>query len=71
MTGPESGVRYIISTLLSPKYSRDGLEFITFKFDYRRYLKIASNYSFALRFSTGTSLGQNSQDFLCLNRKCC
>ena len=63
MTGPERGARSMVSTLLSPKYSNNGMEFITFKFDYRRYFKIANNYSFAARFSAGTSLGRDTQDF--------
>jgi dipeptidyl aminopeptidase/acylaminoacyl peptidase len=63
MTGPENGVRYMLSTLVSPKYSVDGMEFYTFKMDYRRYLKIATNYSFAFRLAAGTSLGHDAQDF--------
>jgi Tol biopolymer transport system component len=63
MTGPANGVRYSLSALISPRYSSDGLEFQTFKFDYRRYFKIATNYSFAMRFAGGASLGRDAQDF--------
>ncbi len=64
MTGPSHGRRYSFSILVSPKYSPDGLEFQTFKFDYRQYVQIARNYSLAFRVNGGTSMGRNPQTFI-------
>ena len=64
MTGPSHGRRYSFSVLVSPKYSKDGLEFQTFKFDYRQYVHIARNYSLAFRVNAGTSMGRNPQTFI-------
>jgi Tol biopolymer transport system component len=63
MTGPADGRRYSLSLLVSPKYSENGLDFQTFKVDYRQYIKIAENYSLAFRFNGGTSQGRNPQTF--------
>ena len=64
MTGPSHGRRYSLSYLLSPKYSKEGLEFQTIKFDYRQYVHIARNYSLAFRVNAGASVGKNPQTFI-------
>ncbi|MBN1896086.1 PD40 domain-containing protein [bacterium] len=64
-TGPVNGKRSNISLTYSPLISRSrGIEFWTVKGDYRRYYRIARDYSMALRLSGGYSGGRNPQRFL-------
>jgi Tol biopolymer transport system component len=63
MTGPENGVRYSITGRLSPKYVKQGMDFQTVTADYRRYFRLARNYSFAFRLNGGVSAGDNPQQF--------
>jgi len=63
MTGPKHGTRASFSVLVSPKYTSNSLEFSTFKVDYRKYIKLFSDYSLAFRINAGTSLGRNAQRF--------
>jgi outer membrane protein assembly factor BamA len=62
-TGPQKGTRAAISALFSPKYNKNSLDFQTFTFDYRKYLKLTNYYNFAFRFYAGTSQGENPQTF--------
>jgi len=63
MTGPQSGRRASITTLISPKYGDNSLDFKTLKVDYRKYFKLADNYSLAFRLHAGGSIGENPQKF--------
>jgi Tol biopolymer transport system component len=60
---PEKGSRYYLTTLLSPNLGDESSEFFTLIGDFRKYFKIADNYSFAVRFNGGTSFGKNPQRF--------
>ena len=62
-TGPVSGSRYSVSTLLSPKIGANSRDFRTLKFDYRRYFMINRDYQFAVRVAGGASFGANAQQF--------
>jgi len=62
-TGPMDGSRSSISVAFSPKYNDDGLDFQTFKADFRKYVPVARGYSFAFRLYAGTSRGNNPQSF--------
>lgn len=64
MTGPSNGRRFSVAMIVSPRYTKDGLEFQTVKFDYRQYVYIARNYSLAFRFNGGSSMGANPQMFI-------
>jgi Tol biopolymer transport system component len=63
MTGPENGVRYSLTGRISPKYSAQGMDFQTVEADYRRYIRLAKNYSLAFRLNGGVSTGKNPQQF--------
>ncbi len=60
---PVDGSRYIITLRSSFKYNKDGRDFQTIKFDYRRYFKLGAQYSFAFRATAGASFGKNAQQF--------
>ncbi|MBN1351264.1 PD40 domain-containing protein [candidate division KSB1 bacterium] len=61
--GPVNGGRSSIGVHYSPKINNDGLEFITFKADWRKYFKISNEYSFMTRFAGGFSEGEHKQNF--------
>ncbi len=63
MTGPENGVRYSLTGRISPKYLKKGMDFRTVTADYRRYFRLARNYSLAFRLNGGVSAGSNPQQF--------
>jgi hypothetical protein len=63
VTAPNNGTRYNISAMVSPKIGTDALDFKTFTFDYRTYMKFWKDYSFVMRWSGGASLGANPQRF--------
>jgi len=63
MTGPENGLRYSLTARMSPEYSKQGLGFQTVTGDYRRYIRLAQNYSLAFRLNAGMSTGKNPQSF--------
>ncbi|MBN1633859.1 MAG: PD40 domain-containing protein [Ignavibacteria bacterium] len=60
---PIKGSRFNITTLGSPPLGSNGIEFISLLGDFRKYFKIADDYSFALRFAGGASFGKNPQRF--------
>lgn len=62
-TGPWDGSRYSITATYSPKYSRYSRDFKTLQVDYRKYLMINRDYSFAFRLAAGASFGENAQQF--------
>ncbi len=57
--GPISGRRARLEVEGSPK----GLEYFTVQGDYRKYLRVLDNYTFAFRASGGTSWGRNRTRF--------
>ncbi len=61
---PSNGERYYLSFYASPKLGSNGIQFLTGIFDYRKYFRLWSDYSFALRFTAGGSTGQNKQRFM-------
>jgi Tol biopolymer transport system component len=63
MTGPENGLRYSLTARVSPKYTKQGLDFQTVMGDFRRYIRLAQNYSLAFRLNAGASLGKDPQQF--------
>ncbi len=62
-TGPVDGTRYALSLTASPKYESNSREFTTFALDYRKYMMLNRDYSFAFRFSGGASEGADPQLF--------
>ena len=64
LIAPANGERYNISLLASPKIGNDALGFTTVTLDYRNYLRLGRNYSFAFRVAGGGSFGQDPQRFI-------
>jgi outer membrane protein assembly factor BamA len=62
-TSPIKGTRYNLTTLGTPKLSNDGVGFASVIGDFRHYFKIADDYSFAFRLTSGASFGPNPQRF--------
>jgi Tol biopolymer transport system component len=62
-TGPANGARYAIGVTYSPQLGKEGIEFTTVRADWRRYLRLGQNYSFALRTAGGASFGKHPQKF--------
>lgn len=63
MTGPSNGARTALSLITSPLDYLNSIDFRTVKLDYRRYLKFAREYTFAIRMYTGASFGKEPQLF--------
>lgn len=63
VTAPNNGTRYNISATFSPSLGKNSIDFQTYTFDYRTYFKFFKDYSFAMRYSGGASLGKNAQRF--------
>jgi Tol biopolymer transport system component len=63
-TAPANGSRYKVSVFGTPKLGSSGLSFIEATADYRTYLRLGRNYSFAFRLSGGGSFGKNPQKFI-------
>lgn len=57
--GAVDGKRY----RLNVEGSALGMEFVTMTMDYRKYVRLSDQYTFALRLAGGTSYGQNSTVF--------
>ncbi|MCD6116340.1 PD40 domain-containing protein [bacterium] len=65
MTGPVNGKRSYLSLTYSPAIVKTGgLDFWTIKGDWRRYIRIKRDYTFALRFTGGVSGGRQPQQFM-------
>ncbi|MBD3376843.1 BamA/TamA family outer membrane protein [candidate division KSB1 bacterium] len=62
-TGPANGSRYGMNISYSPKLGKDGLGFVTLRGDYRKYFRITSGYTFAMRGAGGASFGEHPQKF--------
>lgn len=63
MTGPMDGSRASLSIKTSPKINSNSLEYTTAFLDYRKYIKVKQEYSFAFRFNSGASFGNNAERF--------
>ncbi|HHS12592.1 MAG TPA: biopolymer transporter Tol [bacterium] len=64
-TGPVNGTRSSFSFTYSPSISEDyGLDFWTFKGDWRNYWRIHKDFIFVTRLCGGVSGGENPQRFL-------
>ncbi len=61
---PRRGSRYNITVHGSPKLSDDSFGFMSVLADYRTYTSIGRDYTFALRFTAGSSFGPNPQKFM-------
>ncbi len=65
VTGPVNGGRSYFSLSYSPLISNKyGLDFWTLQGDWRKYLRVKRDYTFAVRLSGGVSGGKNPQRFL-------
>ena len=60
---PVSGSRYNLTARATPDIGGNGISFMTFKMDYRRYFRLNELMSFAIRGSAGKSFGSNPQTF--------
>jgi len=63
-TGPTNGSRSEFSVTYSPNIAgSQGLDFLTFRADWRKYYKIGKEYNFVVRVAGGASNGHNPQQF--------
>ncbi|MBS1517581.1 MAG: PD40 domain-containing protein [Bacteroidetes bacterium] len=62
-TSPVSGTRYNITASASPKLGPEGIGFVSGLLDFRHYIKLSEDYTFAARLSGGASYGPNPQRF--------
>jgi Tol biopolymer transport system component len=63
-TGPNNGGRSEFSLSVSPKYDKEnGLGFVTFRADIRKYLKFGKEYNLVYRLAGGISEGSDPQQF--------
>jgi Tol biopolymer transport system component len=63
-TGPNNGGRSEFNITFSPKYDKDnGLDFVTFRADIRKYIKFGKEYNLVYRLAGGISEGSNPQRF--------
>jgi hypothetical protein len=75
-TGPNNGGRSEFNLTVSPKYDKNnGLGFVTFRADIRKYIKFGKEYNLVYRLAGGISEGSEPQQFFLggldnwLNRK--
>jgi outer membrane protein assembly factor BamA len=61
--GPIDGTRYNFTASASPKLGENGIGFYTFLGDFRHYIPLGSEYSFAFRGAGGASFGSDPQRF--------
>ncbi len=64
LIAPANGERYNISLMASPKLNDNALGFYSITADYRTYLRLGRNYTFAFRLAGGGSFGENPQRFI-------
>jgi len=65
ITGPVNGGRSNFTATYSPSVSKKyGLDFWTIRGDWRKYLRIKRDYTFAIRLAGGVSGGKQPQRFL-------
>jgi Tol biopolymer transport system component len=63
-TGPNNGGRSEFNLTVSPNYDKDeGLGFVTFRADVRKYHKFGKEYNLVLRLAGGLSEGSDPQRF--------
>jgi len=62
-TGPVNGGGMALGVTYSPGLGKNGIDFTTVRLDYRRYLRLMRDYTFATRLATGFSEGRNKQKF--------
>jgi hypothetical protein len=62
-TAPSNGTRYNVSAMVSPALGENSLNFQTVNLDYRTYFSLYRDYTFAVRWSGGVSMGANPQRF--------
>ncbi|MFQ6604923.1 MAG: peptidase MA family metallohydrolase [Fidelibacterota bacterium] len=62
-TGPVDGTRQDFSVTMSPNINKKGVEFKTLTWDYRQYWRLWRDYTFAVRFMVGRSIGETPQKF--------
>jgi len=62
-TGPVNGTRWGFGITSSPQIGNNGIEFTTFRGDWRRYIRIKNDYYLGLRFAGGASFGKHPQKF--------
>jgi Tol biopolymer transport system component len=61
---PSNGSRYYLTAFGTPKLGKAGLSFVNVVGDYRTYIRLGRNYSFALRLAGGGSFGHDPQKFI-------
>lgn len=62
-TGPTNGSGMSFGVTYSPGMGKNGIDFATFRGDWRRYTRIVRDYGFATRLAGGFSEGKNKQKF--------
>jgi Tol biopolymer transport system component len=62
-TGPTNGTGMALGVTFSPGLGKNGIDFTTVHLDYRRYMRLMRDYTFAARFAGGFSEGRNKQKF--------
>ncbi|MCK5738158.1 BamA/TamA family outer membrane protein, partial [bacterium] len=62
-TGPKNGGRSAITLNYSPPFFDTSLDFFTLEGDFRKYLRISREHSFAIRLTGGASFGDEPQRF--------
>ena len=63
-TGPNNGGRSEFNLTVSPKYdNKNGLGFVTFRADIRKYIKFGKEYNLVYRLAGGISEGSDPQQF--------
>lgn len=60
---PVKGTRYNFGILGSPKFSEDGVGFMTLSTDIRHYIRLFDYFNIALRGAGGASLGPDPRNF--------
>lgn len=60
---PKAGTRYNVTLAASPSFSSSMLGFVTPQIDFRHYIKIIGDMTFAMRLSGAASFGPNPQKF--------
>jgi Tol biopolymer transport system component len=61
---PMTGTRWRFDLFGTPTVGRDGLSFVNAQVDYRTYFRLGRNYSLAVRFAGGASLGPDPQKYI-------
>jgi Tol biopolymer transport system component len=64
LIAPANGERYNLTVMGSPKIGGEALGFVTLTADYRTYLRLWRNYTFAFRLAGGGSFGPDPQRFI-------